>query len=78
MEESKGTVFIPKAPREASYMQKAAGKGPAPGEYEAANPVSRKGFTFAGAGRFVMDKGMGPYYEIPSSIGVIQSYHKKS
>ena len=51
---------------------------PAPGEYETGNQFHRKGHTFAGAGRFVVEKTMGPYYEIPSSIGIIQHYHKPS
>ena len=72
-------MFLSKAPRDPAYLHKEARMVPAPGEYEVANPFhNKKGHTFAGAGRFVVEKTIGPHYDMPSSIGIIQHYHKRN
>lgn len=72
----KATVALSKGERDYSYYSK--GNVPPPGAYDPEDPRrNKRGFTFSKAGKLVLNADMGPYYEIPSSIGIIQSYHKR-
>lgn len=69
-------MALSKGERDYSYLSK--GSAPAPGAYDPVDPFrSNRGFSFSKAGKLVMGPAIGPQYEIPSSIGIIQSYHKR-